>query len=126
VALGDAKELRAVPSDAEIFKVLERRDAVVDPCGKEDFGGVAEGQGLGWREEVKHRLCVTWCVAAGAERVTHHGGSGVFPDGFLRVYDGLDEGDEAEVFFQHGKECSDPPAVACADEGEFLCALGAQ
>jgi hypothetical protein len=41
VALWDAKELRAVPSGAEIFEVLERRDAVVDPCGEEDFRGVA-------------------------------------------------------------------------------------
>lgn len=98
----------------------------MDPCGEEGSRGVAEGQGIHGRQEVLHLLGIAGRVAASAEFAAHHGRPGVLPDGFLGVDDWLDEGNEAEVFFQKGKKCSDPSPVARADEPEFRCAPCAQ
>ena len=73
-----------------------------------------------------HLLGIAGRVAAGAKFAAHHGCTGVLPDGFLGVDDWLDEGNEAEVFFQKGKKCSDPSPVARADDSEFRCTPGAQ
>ena len=126
MALGNTEELRSFPVGAETLEVVERRDAVVDSCGDEDPRGVADGQGIDWRQEMIHRLGIAWSVAAVAKFAAHHGRAGVLPYGFLGIYDRLDEGNEAEVFFQHGKKRSDPPPVARADKPEFHCASGAQ
>ena len=100
VALRNTEKLRAFPASPETLEVLERRNAVVDSCGEEGSSGAAEWQGIHWRQEMLHLLGIAWSVAAGAKFAAHHSGPGVLPDGFLGVDDRLDEGNEAEVFFQ--------------------------
>jgi hypothetical protein len=100
VALGDAQEFGTGPAFGEFFEVSHRGDAVVEAAGDKNVCGVADWLAASRRGEVFERESVAGGVSSGAEFAAHHGSAGVFPNGFLGVHDGLDEGYETEITFE--------------------------